>query len=200
MAARALDFYYEFASTYSYPAAMRLAAVAEKAGVAVRWRPFLLGPIFAEIGLTTSPFNTQPAKGRYMRRDLERTMTANDLAFRVPEPFPANSLLAARIATALPDDGRRAAFSRGVYLKSFGEGADIADAVVLGRVLKAEGIEPAPLMVAAGSDSVKQELRATVETAKAAGIFGAPSFITADGELFWGNDRLDQAVAWAAKG
>ncbi|CEJ13624.1 2-hydroxychromene-2-carboxylate isomerase [bacterium YEK0313] len=200
MAAPALDFYYEFASTYSYPAAMRLADIAEKAGVAVRWRPFLLGPIFAELGLTTSPFNIQPAKGRYMRRDLERTMAAHGLPFRMPEPFPANSLLAARVATALPDDGRRAAFSRGVYRASFGEGADISDATVLGQVLKAEGIEPAPLLVAAGGDAVKRELRATVETAKAAGIFGAPSFVTADGELFWGNDRLDQAVAWAAKG
>ncbi|MCZ0736507.1 2-hydroxychromene-2-carboxylate isomerase [Phreatobacter sp. AB_2022a] len=200
MAAPALDFYYEFASTYSYPAAMRLADIAEKAGVAVRWRPFLLGPIFAELGLTTSPFNIQPAKGRYMRRDLERTMAAHGLPFRMPEPFPANSLLAARVATALPDDGRRAAFSRGVYRASFGEGADISDATVLGQVLKAEGIEPVPLLVAAGGDAVKRELRATVETAKAAGIFGAPSFVTADGELFWGNDRLDQAVAWAAKG
>ncbi|QCI62807.1 2-hydroxychromene-2-carboxylate isomerase [Phreatobacter stygius] len=200
MAAPSIDFFYEFASSYSYPAAMRAGEVAERAGVTLRWRPFLLGPIFADLGLTTSPFNTQPAKGRYMWRDLQRTMAAASLPFRMPDPFPQNSLLAARVATALPDDGKRAAFSRAVYRAAFGDGAQIADAEVLGRLLRDIGVEPAPLLVAAGSDAVKQALRAAVEAAKAAGIFGAPSFVTADGELFWGNDRLDQAVAWAARG
>jgi len=199
MAGPSIDFFYEFASTYSYPAAMRVADVAGKAGVTVRWRPFLLGPIFADLGLTTSPFNIQPAKGRYMWRDLERTMAAAGLPFAMPDPFPQNSLLAARVATALPDDGKRAAFSRAVYRAAFGEGAQIADAEVLGRLMRDIGIEPAPVLVAAGSDGVKQALRASVEAAKAHGIFGAPSLVTGDGELFWGNDRLDQAVAWAAR-
>jgi 2-hydroxychromene-2-carboxylate isomerase len=196
---RRLDFFYEFASTYSYPAAIRIEEVAGRAGVTVRWRPFLLGPIFAASGLTTSPFNVQPDKGRYMWRDVERITAETGLAFRRPETFPQNSLLAARLATALPDDGRRAAFSRAVYRAEFGEGADIADATVLGELLRRIGVEPAPLLVAAGGEGVKQELRATVEVARAHGIFGAPSFVTADGELFWGNDRLDQAVAWAAR-
>lgn len=148
-----VDFFYEFASTYSYPAAMRIGTVAEAAGVTVRWRPFLLGPIFAEAGWTTSPFNLIPAKGRNMWRDLERTTEAMGLPFRRPEPFPQNSLLAARIATALPDDRKRAAFSREVYRAEFGEGRSIADAEVLGAILKRQGIEPAPLIVAAGSEA-----------------------------------------------
>ncbi|MBL8567524.1 MAG: 2-hydroxychromene-2-carboxylate isomerase [Phreatobacter sp.] len=199
MAMPVVDFLYEFASTYSYPAAMRIEAVAEAAGVAVRWRPFLLGPIFAEAGWTTSPFNLIPAKGRNMWRDLERTTAAMGLPFRRPDPFPQNSLLAARIATALPDDGRRAAFSKEVYRAEFGEGLAISDPEVLGAILKRLGIEPAPLIVAAGSDQVKQVLRATTDDAKAKGLFGAPSIVTADGELFWGNDRVEQAVAWATK-
>jgi 2-hydroxychromene-2-carboxylate isomerase len=199
MAMPSVDFFYEFASTYSYPAAMRIEAVAEAAGVAVRWRPFLLGPIFAEAGWTTSPFNLIPAKGRNMWRDLERTTKAMGLPFRRPDPFPQNSLLAARIATALPDDGRRAAFSKEVYRAEFGEGRSIADPEVLGAILKRQGIEPAPLLVTAGSDQVKQALRATTDEAKAKGLFGAPSIVTSDGELFWGNDRIEQAVSWAAK-
>ena len=67
-----LDFYLEFASTYSYPAAMRLGVLAQAAGVAVRWLPFLLGPIFKAQGWDNSPFNIYPAKGRYMWRDVER--------------------------------------------------------------------------------------------------------------------------------
>jgi 2-hydroxychromene-2-carboxylate isomerase len=83
----AVDFFYEFASTYSYPAAMRVEEVAGKAGVTVRWRPFLLGPIFAEAGWTTSPFNLIPAKGRNMWRDLERITADLGLPFRSPIPF-----------------------------------------------------------------------------------------------------------------
>src|SRR4051812_14984829 len=93
-----LDFWFEFASTYSYPAAMRIGALAEAAGVTVRWRPFLLGPIFKEQGWDTSPFNLYPAKGRYMWRDLERVCDAIHLPFRKPESFPQWSLLPARVA------------------------------------------------------------------------------------------------------
>lgn len=195
----AIDFFYEFASTYSYPAALRITEVADRAGVRVRWRPFLLGPIFAAAGWTTSPFNLLPAKGRNMWRDVERITQAMGLPFRRPDPFPQNSLLAARVATALPDDGARAAFSRAVYRAEFGGGLAIADPEVLGAILRRLKIEPAPLLVAAGSERVKQALRDTVEEAKAKGLFGAPSMVTADGELFWGNDRIEQAVEWAAR-
>lgn len=199
MAAPTIDFFYEFASTYSYPAAMRIEEVVGAAGVAVRWRPFLLGPIFAEAGWTTSPFNLIPAKGRNMWRDLERITAAMGLPFQRPEPFPQNGLLAARIATALPEGSRRAAFSKAVYAAQFGAGASIADPEVLGKVLQSLEIEPAAVLVLAGSDPVKQALRATTEEAKVRGLFGAPSIVTSDGELFWGNDRIEQAVEWATK-
>jgi 2-hydroxychromene-2-carboxylate isomerase len=81
MAKPTLDFWFEFASTYSYPAAMRISPLAEAAGVAVRWRPFMLGPIFKEQGWTTSPFNLFRAKGRNMWRDLERTCGTIGLPF-----------------------------------------------------------------------------------------------------------------------
>ena len=86
-----LDFYYEFASTYSYPAAMRIEAAAAGSGVAIRWRPFLLGAIFAAQGLDSSPFNLFPVKGRYMWRDMERICEGYGLAFRQPTPFPQAS-------------------------------------------------------------------------------------------------------------
>jgi 2-hydroxychromene-2-carboxylate isomerase len=95
-----LDFWFDFASTYSYPAAVRIGLAAAEAGVAVRFRPFLLGPIFEAQGWDTSPFNIYDAKGRYMWRDLERLCADLGLPFRRPEPFPQNSLLAARIAIA----------------------------------------------------------------------------------------------------
>src|SRR5436309_16050468 len=119
MVAPTLDFFYEFASTYSYIAAMRIGERAAEAGVAVRWRPFLLGPIFKAQGLDTSPFNLYPVKGRYMVRDCERQCAALGLAFRLPQPFPQNALLAARVAQAALAEGWGEDFSRAVYRAQF---------------------------------------------------------------------------------
>jgi hypothetical protein len=115
------EFWYEFASTYSYPAALRVAALADQRGVSLIWRPFLLGPIFMAQGWRDSPFNVYPAKGRYMWRDLERTCGAMGVPLKRPEPFPQPSLLAARVALTLEGD-ERSDFSRRVFLAEFGQG------------------------------------------------------------------------------
>ncbi len=93
-----LEFWYDFASTYSYLSAMRIETLSEAAGVTVAWKPFLLGPIFAAQGWTTSPFNLYPAKGRNMVRDIERIAASRGLRFALPAKFPQNSLMAARLA------------------------------------------------------------------------------------------------------
>ena len=196
MAQPRITFWYEFASTYSYVAAMRIEAVAKRADVKVVWRPFLLGPIFAALGWTTSPFNLQPAKGRYMWRDMERLTEALDLKLVRPESFPANGLLAARIATALPDDGRRATFSKAVYTAEFADGADISDRGVLTAVLGSLGEDAEAIFALASLDATKGALRAATAEAEKSGVFGAPSLVTPDGELFWGNDRIEEALAW----
>lgn len=192
-----LDFWFEFASTYSYPAAMRAEALAEAAGARLRWRPFLLGPIFSAQGWHTSPFNLFPAKGRYMWRDLERICAERGLAFRRPHTFPQDSLLAARLALAAPDD-RRAEFSRAVFRAEFGEGKLISDAGALAEILASLGLSAPDLLEKAKSDSVRALLREETETARKLGLFGAPTFVAEDGELFWGDDRLEQALAWGA--
>ena len=128
------EFWYEFASTYSYPAALRVAALADERGVSLAWRPFLLGPIFMAQGWRDSPFNIYPAKGRYMWRDLERTCGAMGVPLKRPEPFPQPSLLAARIALVLEGD-ERAEFSRKVFVAEFGQGLPIGDRATLGALL-----------------------------------------------------------------
>lgn len=192
-----LEFWYEFASTYSYPAAMRAEREAQAAGVELRWRPFLLGPLFAELGWTTSPFNLQPDKGAYMWRDVARTCRRLGLPFERPDPFPQNGLLAARIAIALPEGAPRARFSRAVYRAEFAEGAQIAEPAVLAELLTREGQDAPALLAAASAAETKQALRAATKQAKAHGVFGAPTWRCADGEIFWGNDRLEEALAWA---
>lgn len=191
-----LEFWYDFASSYSYLSAMRIEAAAEKAGIDVIYRPFLLGPIFKAQGWTTSPFNLFPAKGQYMVRDIARVASARGLPFRMPQAFPANGLQAARVALAGETEGWIAPFTHSVFEAEFGEKRDIADAAVLASALQRIGVDAEAALARSTTPEIKDRLRAQSEAASARGIFGAPTFITEDGELFWGDDRLDQAIGW----
>lgn len=192
-----LAFWFDFASTYSYLSAMRIGVLARDAGVAVDWRPFLLGPIFRAQGWETSPFNVYPVKGRYMVRDMERITASRGLALQWPAMLPANSVRAARLALAGADAGWTADFSRHVFEAEFGRGADIASDAVLTDCLGRAGADANEALAAAASDAIKARLRRQTEAAQALGIFGAPMFVTENCELFWGDDRLEQALAWS---
>ncbi len=192
----AVDFWFEFASTYSYLSAMRIEQAATAKGVTVNWQPFLLGPIFADQGWTTSPFNIYAAKGRYMWRDMERLCEARDLPFQRPDPFPQNGLNAARLVLAIDGTDQKARFVRAVYSAQFGQGRDISDQRTLLDCLRDAGL-PSDLLQRTADPDVKAALFQQTDRAKAAGIFGAPSFLVGD-ELFWGDDRLDQALDHAA--
>jgi 2-hydroxychromene-2-carboxylate isomerase len=194
-----LEFWYEFASTYSYPAAMRVEKLAKTAGVALAWRPFLLGPIFGAQGWNDSPFNIYPAKGQYMWRDLARICEAENIPLKTPPfRFPQNGLKAARLALTGIKDGWTPAFTRAVYAANFAEQRDISDDTTLGDILSGLGIDPAAAFAAANTPDNKEALKRQTGQAIARGIFGAPSF-TVGSELFWGNDRLEAALAWARR-
>jgi 2-hydroxychromene-2-carboxylate isomerase len=194
-----LDFWLEYASTYSYPAAERIGALARAAGVVLRWRPFLLGPIFRSQGWNTSPFNIYPQKGEYMWRDMERICESLGLSFRRPEPFPQNSILAARVALIAFAEGWGEDFSHAVYHAEFAEGQNIADTSVIAAILGELSLDAASVLERAQAPENKARLRSQTEEAQRIGIFGAPSFVAADGELFWGNDRLEAALAWVRR-
>ncbi|MGN6571279.1 MAG: 2-hydroxychromene-2-carboxylate isomerase [Pseudolabrys sp.] len=195
----ALDFWFEFASTYSYPAALRIGALARERGVSVRWRPFLLGPVFKAQGWDNSPFNIYPAKGRYMWRDLERVCAGLKLPFLRPIVFPQNTILASRVALVALAEGWGEEYCRAVYAAEFGEGRDIGLPETVAEVLGALGKDANAVIARAQADDNKLVLRRNTEEAQARGVFGAPSFVTADGELFWGNDRLEAALDWARR-
>lgn len=195
-----LTFWFEFASTYSYLSAMRIEAAASAHGVTVDWQPFLLGPVFKAQGWETSPFNLYPAKGRYMWRDMAHQAEKLGLPPVVqPDPFPQNGLLAARVALIGLEVGWGRDFVRAVYAAEFAEGRAIADPAVLTEVLERLGIEAAPVLERTREQAVKDRLRAAGVLAERFGLFGAPSFVCADGEMFWGNDRLEDALDWAAR-
>lgn len=199
MSARSVEFWFEFASTYSYPAALRVEAIAEQHGCTVVWKPFLLGPIFRAQGWDDSPFNIYPVKGRYMWRDLERLCVDLGIPLVKPSVFPRNGLLAARVACAGHDAAWLPAFVRNVYSANFARDLDISQPDVVLGCLESIVPDPQAVLASASHEDAKARLRANTERAVTLGIFGAPSFVVGQ-ELFWGNDRLESALRWATRG
>jgi 2-hydroxychromene-2-carboxylate isomerase len=195
----ALEFWYEFASTYSYPAAMRIETLAAREGVGLRWRPFLLGPLFKEHGWNDSPFNIYAAKGRYMWRDLTRICESEGLALKLPPVrFPQNGLKAARVALVGEREGWTPAFTRAVFAANYAGQKDISEDATLSAILTGLGVDAGLALAAANAPENKEVLKRQTEEAGSRGLFGAPSFTVGD-ELFWGNDRLEAALAWAKR-
>jgi 2-hydroxychromene-2-carboxylate isomerase len=174
---------------------MRIERRAQERGVLLSWNAFLLSRIFRAQGWNNSPFNLYPVKGRYMWRDLERVCETESLPFRHPSQFPRNGLLAARIACRFANEGWTPSFIRAVYHANFAEDQDIADPLAIAACLRSVHQDAEAVLEAASSDEAKTMLRAQTERAVNLNIFGAPSFV-ADRELFWGNDRLEQALTW----
>lgn len=193
-----VEFWFEFASTYSYPAAMRIEALAASRGVQVAWRPFLLGPVFNQQGWNDSPFNIYPAKGRYMWRDMERICEGLSLPLRRPTVFPRNGLLPARVVCAHAEEAWVPGFVRAIYHANFADDADISSTTVVERCLTELGQDAAAILAAAQTSAAKDQLKSQTAHAMELGLFGAPSFVVGR-ELFWGNDRLEDALAWAGR-
>ena len=197
----AVEFWYDFASTYSYPAAMTVARRAADAGAAVRWRPISLGRLLhGQQGLADSPFNLHKEKGAYMWRDLARACEGAGLPLARPTVFPRDSRAALRAALACEAEGLAiAAFSRAVFDANFARDQDISDVGRLGEILAEIDMPGAAVLERARAPDTSAALKAQTDEAAARGVFGAPSFTTPDGELFWGFDRMDQALAWAVR-
>ena len=87
-------------------------------------------------------------------------------------------------------------FTRAVYTANFAKQQDIADDTGLRALLKDIGADPDAAFASANAPENKGALKAQTDEAIARGLFGAPS-CTVGEELFWGNDRLEDAVAWA---
>src|SRR5262249_40957844 len=190
-----VEFWFDFASTYSYPAALRVENIARSANVPMVWRPFLLGPIFKAQGWNDSPFNIYPAKGNYMWRDLERLCESLAIPFRKPSVFPRNSVRVARLACLFSEEPWLPEFVRQMFLANFAHDRDISDPAVVASVLEIVGQRPS-LITFAQSNEAREKLRTVTDHAASVGIFGAPSFLVGS-ELFWGNERLETAMAWA---
>jgi 2-hydroxychromene-2-carboxylate isomerase len=196
---KTLEFWYEFGSNYSYLSVMRIEALAEQHGVTIVWKPFLLGPIFKSFGWDNSPFVLQKEKGAYVWKDIARECEKYGLPFKRPSTFPRGALLAIRVALLGADQPWIAPYSKRMMQLNFVEDRDISSADAVGGVLAELGLAAAELIAEAQSDSNKRRLREQIEAASQKGVFGAPTFFAGD-EMFWGNDRLEDAMRFAAQG
>jgi 2-hydroxychromene-2-carboxylate isomerase len=196
--ARAIEFWVEFGSNYSYLSVMRIEDAARQCGVRIIWKPFLLGPIFRALGMETSPFVLQKDKGAYVWQDMARQCRKYRLQWTKPSVFPRNGVLAARIALLAAEQPWIGAFCRSVMTLNFVRDEDISRPELLREILKGLGLPADDILADAQAEPAKTRLREQTEEARQRGIFGAPTFFVG-AEMFWGNDRLDDALLLAAE-
>jgi 2-hydroxychromene-2-carboxylate isomerase len=193
-----IDFWFTMGSTYSYLTVMRLPEIEEAAGVAFRWRPFHLLTILQE--MKHVPFADKPAKIAYMWRDIERRAEMYGIPLSVPAPYPAKqSVIANRVAILGLQEGWGVAFIRVAYGRWLQLGQETGSEPNLSESLKDVDQDPERVLALAGGADVAEALEAETSRARELGIFGSPTFAIGR-ELFWGDDRLDDAVSWHRHG
>lgn len=190
-----LQFWYDFASPYSFLAAMRIDDLATASGVEVQYRPLFLWGVFKARGWERPPA-TFAARVDYMWRDVARHAARAGHPFQRPSTFPRNSVLSDRLACVALREGWVAPLTRAVFEAAFVENADIADPKVLAHVVEGLGGDGHAAVAQAQAGPAKQHLQDLTDEALSLGVFGAPSFV-AEGELFWGDDRLGEALDWS---
>lgn len=194
-----IECWFDFASNYSYLSVMRIEHLASERGVTVAWRPFLLGPIFQTLGWNNSPFVLQEAKGRYVWQDMPRQCQKYGLPWRQPSQFPRRQLLPTRVALLVEDQSWIGTYCRRVMQMNFAQDRDIDNPGAVAEALSGLAVSPTALIDQASEAATKQRLRQRTEEAQARGIFGAPTFLVGP-SMYWGNDRLDDALEAAGQG
>ena len=195
-----LDFYFDFSSPYGYFAAMRIEALAAKHGRGVNWHPVLLGAIFKTTGGTPLPM--VPLKGEYAYRDFERSARFHGIAYVRPANFPISTQLPARAMKWIArdfGDVKAVQFAKAVYASYFVDGIDVSRPEGIASACEQIGLRHDAVLDGAGSQAIKDMLKAEVDAAIERGVFGSP-FVIADGEPFWGIDRFDQLEAFLKNG
>ena len=189
-----MDFYFFIGSTYSYLSVMRAESQAAQAGVGLVWRPFSVRTLMRE--QNNIPFATKPTKMKYMWRDVERRAARFGVPFNGVPPYPIDpNELANHVATLAAIEGWCKDFTQAAYRKWFLDKQDPGSPEALHEVLQALGRDAEQCIRRAPDADVKQAYAAATERARQLGLFGSPTFVVGD-EIFWGDDRLEDALAW----
>lgn len=193
-----IDFWFSIGSTYSYLSVMRLGRIAAETGIDFAWRPFNVRSIM--VAQNNIPFANKPVKAAYMWRDIARRAAKYRLSPRIPAPYPIADLpLANQVALLGMREGWGVAYVTEAYRLWFDEGEVAGADPNLTRSLRAAGQDPGPTLARAAAEAAIAALSAETDRAMALGVFGSPSFVVG-GEVFWGDDRLDDAISWYRSG
>lgn len=199
MSSRSLEFWIGYGSTYSYLSVMRIDAVASGAGIEIAWKPFNIRQLMIEKGLPSGPFIPRPDKLAYMWRDLERRAQRRGLPYVRPRQYPVDSQSTVRVAYLAAQQGWCSEFSRKVFHMNFVEGRPIGGTGNLEAALDELRRDPVAVVRRAHERDVEEGLARQTQAAIDLGLFGAPNF-RVGAELFWGDDRLEDAVEWCLAG
>lgn len=193
---RRIEFFYDYASTYSYLAHREIEQLAARHDAELVFRPMVLGFVFKATG--NSMPAAVPAKAAYMVQDVGRWVRHYGMPFRMPSVFPVNTIRALRGAVAALEEGTFLAYHHAVMEAYWANDQDIGDAEVLKKVIDAAGVDGAKLLARCETEVVKAALKANTDEAVARGVFGAPTFFVGD-QMFWGNDRTEFVAAALAE-
>jgi 2-hydroxychromene-2-carboxylate isomerase len=198
MSASHIDFWFTMGSSYSYLSVMRLPELERSTGIRFNWRPFHLLTILQE--MKHVPFADKPAKSAYMWRDIERRAGMYAIPASLPAPYPAKqSLKANLVAMVGMRQGWGKDFVRAAYRRWLQLGQETGSEPNLSESLRDIGQDPQAVLASANSGDTEAALSAETGIARELGIFGSPTFVV-ERELFWGDDRLDDAISWHRHG
>ncbi|MBS0639589.1 MAG: 2-hydroxychromene-2-carboxylate isomerase [Proteobacteria bacterium] len=190
-----IDFWFSLASTYTYLSVTRMADVVQRTGAEIRWRPFNVRSIMIE--QNNIPFRTKPVKLAYMWRDLERRAALHGVPYAGAPPYPLRDVtLSDRAAMIAAREGWCPTYMPAIYRRWFIGQRDVSDEPDIATALIEVGQDPARVLTMAKMESAEQALVEATDTAKRLGVFGSPTFV-AGPEVFWGDDRLEQAIDWS---
>lgn len=195
---RKIEFWLEYASTYSWLTVARIGRLAQEAGVQIDWQPFWLYTVREQQGLPP-PFPDGSPRERYMWRDLERRASRLGIPYRRPEVYPFRSVAIGRIAWLGAREGWCRAFTEAAFRLHWTQGVLMTSPENVRAALEAAGQDAERVQALASTPEVKDGFTQQTGRALERGIFGSPSFVVGT-ELFWGDDRLEDAIALAKAG
>ena len=196
-----LDFYFDFISPFGYFASLRIEEIAARHGRSVEWHAMLLGVSVLKI-MGLKPLLDTPLKGDYIRREKARYQRRRGLVLKREADDPMMDPRAAARAFYWTKQQRPESatpLAQAIYHAYWVEGLDLATAESVAAIALPPGIDPGWLREGIASEEAARLLRSNVEASLAAGVFGSPTVI-ADGELFWGVDKLAELDEWLAAG
>ena len=193
-----IDFYFSIGSTYTYLSVTRILDVEKKNQVKFNWKPFSVRMIMKEMNNIPFP-KDKINKVNYMWRDIERRAEGYKFFAKTPVPYPLSEFdLANQIAILGLKMGWGVDYVRLTYKKWFQERKEPAVEPSLSEVCKELGLNRDEIIIESKTKEIKDEYFSNTDAARENKIFGSPSFMV-DNELFWGDDRMEDAIKWSKK-